>query len=134
MFIAQISKYGRPSYSTTYKKPTRFTTGTRSFGEYTLVSDVNPPSVRPVNFYDGQWISGNSDLKVKISDDLSGIQSFRATVNGKWILMEYEYKNNTLTHDFSDGVVTETENNFKLIVTDNVGNTNTYEAKFFRKN
>jgi hypothetical protein len=38
-----------------------------------------------------------------------------------------------LTHDFSDGVVTETENDFKLIVTDNVGNANTYEAKFFRK-
>ncbi len=134
MFVARLNKYGRPSYSTTYKKPTRFTTGTRSFGEYTLVSDVNPPSVRPVNFYDGQWISGNSDLKVKISDDLSGIQSFRATVNGKWILMEYEYKNNTLTHDFSDGVVSETENDFKLIVTDNVGNATTYEAKFFRKN
>ena len=90
--------------------------------------------IRPVNFKDGQWISGNTNLQVKISDDLSGIQSFRATVNGKWILMEYEYKNNTLTHDFTDGVVTDTENNFKLIVTDNVGNINTYEAKFFRKN
>tara|TARA_B100000953_G_scaffold295186_1_gene285997 strand:- start:62 stop:1756 length:1695 start_codon:yes stop_codon:yes gene_type:complete len=134
MFIARLNAYGRPSYSTTYKKPSRFTTGTRTFGEYTLVSDVNPPSIRPVNFKDGQWISGNTNLQVKISDDLSGIQSFRATVNGKWILMEYEYKNNTLTHDFTDGVVTDTENNFKLIVTDNVGNINTYEAKFFRKN
>ena len=47
--------------------------------------------------------------------------------------MEYEYKNNTLTHDFSDGVVTETENELKIIVTDNVGNSNTYEATFFRK-
>ncbi|WBL23579.1 M23 family metallopeptidase [Zunongwangia sp. HRR-M8] len=134
LFIARINSYGRPSYSTTYKKPTRFTTGTRTFGEYTLVADVTPPSIRPVNFSDGQWISSNSTLKVKISDDLSGIQGYRATVNGKFILMEYEYKNNTLTHDFSDGVITETENNFKLIVTDNVGNVNIYEAKFFRKN
>ncbi len=72
-------------------------------------------------------------LVIKISDDLSGINSFRATVNGKWILMEYEYKNNTLTHDFNDGVVTETENHLKVIVTDNVGNSKTYEATFFRK-
>ena len=47
--------------------------------------------------------------------------------------MEYEYKNNTITHDFSDDVVTETENLLKVIVTDNVGNSKTYEATFFRK-
>lgn len=133
LFIARLGNYGRPNYSTTYKNGSRFTTRTRSFGKYTLVADINPPSVSPVNFYDGQWISNNETLKVKIADDLSGIDSYRATVNGKFILMEYEYKNNTLTHYFSDGVVTETENNLKVIVTDNVGNTTTYTAKFFRK-
>ncbi|MDT0650611.1 M23 family metallopeptidase [Autumnicola edwardsiae] len=133
MFIAKLGYRGRPSYSSTYKKADRFTTGIRTFGNYTLASDNKEPWISPVNFSDGQWISNNSNLKVKISDDLSGIKSYRATVNGKFILMEYEYKDNTLTHDFRDGAVTETENDFKLIVTDNVGNTNTYEAKFFRK-
>ncbi|MDT0676324.1 M23 family metallopeptidase [Autumnicola musiva] len=133
MFIARLGYRGRPSYSSTYKKGNRFTTGVRTFGDYTLASDTKAPWINPVNFSDGQWISNNTTLKVKISDDLSGIQSYRATVNGKFILMEYEYKNNTLTYDFNDGAVTETENNFKLVVTDNVGNTDTYEAKFFRK-
>jgi len=133
LFIARLSNYGRPNYSTTYKKGNRFTTGTRTFGKYTLAKDTTVPSIRPANFYDGQWISGNETLKVKISDDLSGIEAYRATVNGKFILMEYEYKNNTLTHYFSDDVLTETENDLKVIVTDNVGNTNTYTAKFFRK-
>ncbi|MCG9972038.1 M23 family metallopeptidase [Christiangramia crocea] len=133
LFIARLGDYGRPNYSTTYKKGSRFTTGTRTFGKYTLVADINPPKISPVNFYDGQWISNNETLKVKITDDLSGIDSYRATVNGKFILMEYEYKNNTLTHYFSDEVVTETENDLKVIVTDNVGNTTTYTAKFFRK-
>jgi len=133
MFIARVAGNGRLSYSTTYKKGNRFTTGTRLFGDYKLAKDTNAPSVKPVNFYDGQWISGNETMKVKITDDLSGIQDFRATVNGKFILMEYEYKNNTLTHYFSDDVVTETENDLKLIVNDNVGNTTTYTAKFFRK-
>lgn len=134
LFIARLGYNDRPNYSSTYKKANRITTGTRTFGEYTLASDVTPPKIWPVNFNDQQWISGNSTLKVKISDDLSGIKSYRATVNGKFILMEYEYKDNMLTHDFSDGVVTETENKLKIIVTDNVGNSNTFEATFFRKN
>jgi hypothetical protein len=133
LFIAQISDKGRASYSSTYKKGNRFTTGTRTFGKYKLMKDTIAPKINPVNFYDGQWISGNETLKVKISDDLSGIQGYRATVNGNFILMEYEYKNNTLTHYFSDDVVTETENELKVIVTDNVGNTTKYSAKFFRK-
>jgi len=133
LFIARISDNGRPSYSTTYKKGNRFTTGTRTFGNYKLAKDTTAPRVSPVNFYDGQWISSNETLKVKISDDLSGIDAFRATVNGKFILMEYEYKNNTLTHYFSDDILTETENDLKVIVTDNVGNTTTYTAKFYRK-
>lgn len=133
MFIARLSSYGNPIYSTTYKEGDRFTTKTRTFGTYTLSRDTNPPRVVPVNFSNGQWISNNKDLKVTISDDLSGIKEFRATVNGKFILMEYEYKKNLLTHDFSDGIVTDTENHLKIVVTDNVGNTTTFESTFFRK-
>ena len=133
MFIARLGYQGRPNYNSTYKKGDRFTAGIRTFGNYTLVADIKPPSITPLNFQNKQWITGNSDLKLRISDDISGIKSYRATVNGKFILMEYESKTNTLTHDFNDGVVTETENNLKVIVTDNVGNSTTYEAVFFRK-
>ncbi len=133
MFIARLGYKGRPNYNTTYKKGDRFTANIRTFGEYTLASDRRPPSVTPLNFQNKQWISANSNLTLRISDDLSGIQSYRAEVNGKFILMEYEYKNNTLTHDFNDGVVSETENNLRVIVTDNLGNSTTYQAVFFRK-
>lgn len=133
LFIASLNKSGNPNYSTTYKDGDRFTTKTRTFGDYTLASDTKPPSVTPVNFKDGQWISNNKDLKVKISDELSGIDSYRATVNGKFILMEYEYKQNLLTHDFADGVITDTENELKIEVTDNVGNTTIFESTFYRK-
>ena len=133
LFIAEINKWGKPNYSTTYKDGERFTTKTRTFGTYTLATDVKAPTVTPVNFRDGQWISNNSDLKVKIADDLSGIKSYRATVNGKFILMEYEYKQNLLTHNFADAVVSETENHLKIEVVDNVGNTTIFESTFFRK-
>jgi hypothetical protein len=47
--------------------------------------------------------------------------------------MEYDYKTDLLTYDFDDKVISETEHNLKLIVTDNVGNSSTFEATFFRK-
>ena len=47
--------------------------------------------------------------------------------------MEYEYKKGTLTYDFDDEIISDTENNLKIIVTDNVGNNATFEATFYRK-
>ena len=87
----------------------------------------------PVNFQNKKWISKLSQLKLKIKDETSGISNYRATVNGKWILMEYDYKTGLLVHNFSDDVVKDTENNLKVIVTDNVGNSSTFEATFYRK-
>ena len=57
---------------------------------------------------------------MKIEDEHSGIKDYRATINGKWVLMEYDYKKNSLVYDFSDGVIKNSENNLKIIVTDNM--------------
>ena len=87
----------------------------------------------PINFDDGKWISSNKTLELSINDDLSGISSYRATINGKFILMEYDYKKDVIKYNFDDNIISETENNLKVIVTDNVGNSTTFEATFFRK-
>jgi Peptidase family M23 len=133
LYIGELNYRGQPSYSYTSRSGNKLTTRTRTFGTYVLAMDNTPPTVRPVNFSDGKWISSNKTLQLKIQDDLSGISSYRATVNGKFILMEYNYKTNVLTYDFDDGVVKDTENNLKLIVVDTMGNSTTFEATFFRK-
>ena len=109
------------------------TASTKTLGTYALTTDTITPTISPVNFKDKQWLSKYRYLKVKIDDEGSGISNYRATVNGKWILMEYDYKTKTLTHDFNDGVITDTKNNLKVIVTDNVGNNSTFETLFYRK-
>ena len=72
-------------------------------------------------------------LKLKINDSETGISSYRGTINGKFILMEYDYKTGMLVYDFNDKIINASENKFKLIVLDKVGNKSTYEATFFRK-
>ncbi|WP_434035838.1 M23 family metallopeptidase [Formosa sp. 4Alg 33] len=134
LFIAELVGYKKwPKYSTTTRAENTLSTLTKSLGYYTIASDTIAPKITPINFKDEQWISNAKTLKVKITDDLSGISDYRATINGKWILMEYEYKSNSLTYDFNDQISTEPHNDFKLIVTDNVGNSSTFEARFHRK-
>ncbi|WP_411766855.1 M23 family metallopeptidase [Winogradskyella sp. A3E31] len=134
LFIANLyGYYKRPGYINTTRKGDTLTAFTKRLGWFSLASDYDAPTIRPVNFQDKKWLSKFRYLKVKIDDELSGISKYRATVNGKWILMEYDYKTDLLVHDFNDGVVTDTENHLKIIVTDNVGNSSTFEATFFRK-
>ncbi|MFB9052389.1 peptidoglycan DD-metalloendopeptidase family protein [Formosa undariae] len=134
LFIAELVGYKKwPKYSTTTRTANTLSTYTKSLGYYTIASDTIPPTITALNFKDEQWISNAETLNVKITDDLSGISDYRATINGKWILMEYEYKTNSLTYDFNDQISTEPHNDFKLIVTDNVGNSSTFEARFHRK-
>lgn len=133
LFIGRLNYKGEPYYTSTTRKGDKLIATTRLFGDYAVVSDTVEPSISPINFSEGKWISNQKDLRIKITDKLSGISSYRATINGNFILMEYNYKTDVLTYDFADAVNTETENNLKLVVIDNVGNSATFEAKFFRK-
>ncbi|MDN3723414.1 M23 family metallopeptidase [Aequorivita sp. SDUM287046] len=133
LYIGRLNYRGLPYYTSTSRNGDKLTAKTRTFGSYTVAMDTSPPTIKPINFTDGKWISNQNFLQVKITDDLSGISSYRATINNKFILMEYDYKKDVLTYNFNDNVNLETENNFKLIVIDNVGNSATFEAKFFRK-
>jgi hypothetical protein len=131
LFIARLyGNYKKPYYVYTKRKGNILSAGSNVLGTYALAADTEPPTITPLNFTDKKWLSKYRYLKVKIDDDLSGISKYRATVNGQWILMEYDYKTKTLVHDFNDNIVKSTKNELKIIVTDNVGNSSTFEATF----
>lgn len=133
LYLGRLNTKGEPYYTSTSRNGDKLVAKTRTFGKYIIASDTIPPEIEPVNFSEDKWISNENFLKIKIKDDLSGISSYRATINGKFILTEYDYKTDVLVYNFNDNVNLETENNLKLIVIDNVGNSATFEAKFFRK-
>ena len=132
LFIARIYD-GNANHSKTYKRNDVFTTRTRNLGVYTLAKDTIAPKISPRNFKNKQWLEGYGYLSLKISDDLSGIKNYTATLNGEWILMEYEPKTNTLTYNFDERINNKTQCDLKVSVTDNVGNSSTFESTFFRK-
>lgn len=133
LFIARLDEKLRPSYSSTYKRGGTFTTRTRNLGTYTLAKDTTPPRIRTKNFKEKQWLNNYKYLSLEISDDLSGVNTFDATLNGEWILMEYEPKTNTLTYNFDDKILDQKQCELKVTVTDNVGNEETLTTTFFRK-
>ena len=134
LYIARLVGYkGFPAYSSTKYSGNTLSTQTKTLGTYTIATDTIAPTIKPDNFFDGQWMSNFRFLKLKIDDEASGISAYRAEVNGKWILMEYDYKTNTLTHDFNDNMIQDVKNNLKVIVVDNAGNSATFKAVFYRK-
>lgn len=133
LFIARLDAKGRPSHLKTYKREGAFTTRTRTLGNYTLLRDSIAPKIVPKNFKEGQLLNNYSYLSLTITDDLSGIADYRATLNGEWILMEYEPKTNTITYNFDDKIQNATQCDLEVTVTDNVGNSSRYNLTFFRK-
>ena len=133
LYIGRLGYNNKHYYVKTTKKNNRFSIRTRTLGSYSLFTDTNKPTIVPINVSNKKWMSKANFLKIKIDDADSGIKRYRATINGKFILMEYDYKTGMLIYNFNDKIISETENKFKLIVLDKVGNNNTFETIFFRK-
>ena len=132
MFIGRIDGK-KINYNSTYRKGNVFTTKVKILGNYALVPDTVAPKITIASPVEGKWLSAQKTIQVSINDELSGIKSYNGYLNGNWILMEYDNKTRKLTHFFEDGIVAEGANELKVVVIDNVGNSTTFETRFFRK-
>ncbi len=127
----EYAKY--PRYVNTRKKDTTFYTTTKTLGKYTLKMDTLKPDVKILYIDNKQWITSAKTLKVKVSDVDSGIKNWRATIDDSWILMQYNHKKGVLTYNFSDKILVGSKHIFKLVLSDNVGNTTERSITFFKK-
>lgn len=131
VFIGRISG-GKASYNSTRHKDNIYETKVRTLGQYKLAIDTIAPVIKITKSIEGKKLDTQKRLQVSISDGLSGIKSYNGYLNGKWILMEYDNKTGVLTHDFSDGIVADGNNELKVVVVDNVGNSSIFETHFQR--
>jgi hypothetical protein len=133
LYIANLEYPKYPRYVYTRKKDSTFYTTTKTLGTYSIKSDGLDPKIEILYIQDKQWISKSTTLKVKISDEDSGIKDWHATLDGEWILMQYNHKKNILTYDFSDKKLLGSKHIFKIAISDNVGNTTERSITFFKK-
>lgn len=106
----------------------------KNFGKYTLAYDTIAPKIRPSNFdlkKEQTNLSALNALNFIVSDNLSGIAAHRALLDGKWILLEYDAKNNLFTHRFTDQA-SGARHELQIEVTDKCGNKKTYTKIFTR--
>ena len=131
MFIGRIVG-NKINYNSTYKKDSTFLTKVKILGKYALVSDTIAPKISIATPIEGKWLTEQKTIQLTISDDVAGIKSYNGFLNGKWILFEYDNKTRKVIHHFAEGVVAEGANDLKVVVVDNVGNSSTFETRFFR--
>lgn len=129
-FIARVEG-DQISYNSTYRKDSVFSTKVKTLGKYKLVTDTLAPTVIITKPIEGKWISQDA-IQLQISDSGSGIKTYNGYLNGKWVLFEYDNKTNTITHYFNDDLALNGANELKVIVTDAMGNSTTFETRFFR--
>lgn len=107
-------------------------TKVRQLGDFCIMVDTIAPTIAIRRFKSN--MRGYSQFNFIIKDNVGtsgmarGLQ-FRATIDGQWILMEYDLKNDRLTHRF-DGTIPAGRHEFRLEVWDNQGNTRVFERSF----
>ena len=107
-------------------------TTTRSLGRYALMIDSISPNVKVLNFKENDTITSSNTLKVKITDDMTGIDSYNMYANDAWLLGKYDAKNNLLYYEV-DSHLKKGNNCIKVVVKDAVGNATTKKVNVYLK-
>ncbi|MCF6212400.1 MAG: M23 family metallopeptidase [Flavobacteriaceae bacterium] len=133
LYIAQIVRNKYANYKPTNYKKGKIYTSINTLGTYIVKQDTIMPTIESLNFKNKQWLTNYHFLKIKITDEDSGIKKYSATIDGQWVLFEFDAKKDILTYNFADKKFKKVKHELKLSVTDNVNNTKVYIATFFRK-
>ena len=127
-YIAYIDNNGKVSSLGGKMKNDCMVVETRSMGEYTIKIDSVAPKVSASNFKDGQSVKELKSLRFKITDDMTGIETYDVYLDDVWVLGQYDAKNALLYYEIDEKMQAGT-NNVKVIVTDGVGNKKTLTMK-----
>lgn len=103
----------------------------RQFGKFGVAIDTIAPHIRTIGFQSGADLSKADGIELRASDNLSGIEDYRAEIDGKWHLLEYDYKTARFYLPFEGRIGTGTHQ-LVFSVTDGVGNRSELRASFVR--
>lgn len=106
----------------------------RTLGDYSIMVDDRPPTLTPHRLRSD--MRGMAGFSFKVTDNVrpaKGVEGLRyeARVDGQWILLEYDEKNDLLTHQF-DNRIGPGQHELILEVRDAVGNLASWTQSFTR--
>jgi murein DD-endopeptidase MepM/ murein hydrolase activator NlpD len=126
------SKYGIVSYWKNKRnwlggnyKTGKMTAEIRELGRFSVEIDTVPPVITPTK--EANWGIAKR-ITFKISDDLSGIKTYRGTLDGKFVLFEYDAKTNSLYCVYDSKRMGRGTQSLRLVVTDDAGNQSEYQT------
>ena len=94
---------------------------------YAISSDTQPPTITPLS--PENWTSQRR-IRIRITDNKSGIASFRGEINGKFILFTHDSKSSVYTYNFDNSRMPKGENLiFTFTATDGAGNKSEYSKE-----
>ena len=100
-----------------------------SFGSYSVGVDLDEPNITPS--FIGNSVINSDYITFIISDNLSGIKSYRVEIDGMWVLAQFDSKTRRLTVPLLDSPIESgTMHSLVIKVVDNVGNEAVLERSF----
>jgi len=102
----------------------------REFGEFRLVKDTLPPVITPIGIREGAVLTKARKIAFRVKDDMGGIRSFRAELDGHWLCftndkyLDYIY--------VFDGYCPKGRHLLKVTAEDVAGNRTVKEYRFTR--
>ncbi|MBN2236544.1 MAG: M23 family metallopeptidase [Bacteroidales bacterium] len=128
VLIAQWIDKAWKTQTTTWENETA-SASIRNLGTYGLVADTMKPEIVLLHAEKVKNLETTSRISFKVKDNLSGIKNYKGFLNNKWVLFEYDAKNDLLFYEIEKEKL-QKENQLRLEITDEVGNKNVWERTF----
>jgi hypothetical protein len=131
--IARVGGTRPVSYGGSWQEG-QLVTRTREFGDFCMLVDTIPPAIVPVTFERDMRKRNAMSFRIRDNFGAAGPADdprYTGTIDGQWVLFEYDAKRNRLTHTF-DSRTKPGEHTLRLTVTDDRGNISVYEKNFLR--
>lgn len=132
--IISINSKGKKSYEGGLFSNGWVTTSTKVFGNFAIIVDTIAPKLKLNLKGDGLKpidLSQVKAIEIIAKEELSGIKKYRASIDGKWVLCEYELKKDLLFYVF-DETVSSGIHTFKIEVRDEKNNLSVLQFTFKR--
>jgi hypothetical protein len=104
----------RFEYLSTIYTGEKVTFSAPKLGEFVILTDLVAPTITKISIT-------NRSARLRIRDNLSGIEKIEANIDGKWLLMRYDYKTGIVQSEQLNPK-TLLKGMFELKVTDRAGN------------